>query len=560
LRTERLGPLPLLNHVLERLGLRSLLERFVPTANPRCRLPYALGIGVLLRSILVEREPIYRQQETVETFAPEAFGLDPERARCVGDDAIGHALDRLFDADRGSLLTEVVVAAGQRFEVTFEELHNDSTTVRLSGQYPAARGRSIRGRRAPFITYGHSKERRGDLKQLLLVLTTTRDGAIPAQFRCEAGNASDSRTHEETWDTLCHVTGKHDFLYVGDSKLCSAEAMGHIARGGGRFLTVMPRNRHEDREFREWIQTHEPPWEIVWDREHPRRRRTGARERWCVLRHPVPSREGWPVTWVWSSLLTLRQGQSRRERLTRAIQELEDLAKKLAGPRCRLRSRVKILLRVERIFERRKVERYLAVRVLAAQEHLFRQVKPGRPGPNTHYKRKTRKRWRLEWTLDNKKIAYDAKSDGMYPLLTNDPTLTPGQVLQAHKRQPSIEKRFEQTKTVFEIAPVLLKNEGRIEALFFVYFLALLVQALLERELRRAMQRTGIEELPLYPEERTSRRPTAEQILRLFSLAQRHTLFHDGKEVRVFEPELTDLQRQVLHLLSVPEKVYTPRG
>ena len=62
-----------------------------------------------------------------------------------------------------------------------------------------------------------------------------------------------------------------------------------------------------------------------------------------------------------------------------------------------------------------------------------------------------------------------------------------------------IEKRFEQLKIVHEIAPVLLKNEGRIEALFTLYFLVLLVQALIERELRLAMKREGIEELLLYP-------------------------------------------------------------
>ena len=61
-------------------------------------------------------------------------------------------------------------------------------------------------------------------------------------------------------------------------------------------------------------------------------------------------------------------------------------------------------------------------------------------------------------------------------------------VLQAHKGQPMIEKRFEQIKTVHEIAPVLLKNEGRIEAMFTVYFLALLLQALIERELRPALR------------------------------------------------------------------------
>ena len=162
--------------------------------------------------------------------------------------------------------------------------------------------------------------------------------------------------------------------------------------------------------------------------------------------------------------------------------------------------------------------------------------------------------------MDDEAIAYDCKSDGMYPLLTNDRELTDAQVLAAHKRQPTVEKRFEQTKTVFEIAPVLLKNEGRVEALFFVYFLALLVQALIERELRRQMQCQGVERLPLYPEERTTERPTAEQIFRLYALMQRHVLQHHGQDVRAIEPEMTALQRQVLRLLGVPENAYVTSG
>jgi transposase len=65
-----------------------------------------------------------------------------------------------------------------------------------------------------------------------------------------------------------------------------------------------------------------------------------------------------------------------------------------------------------------------------------------------------------------------------------------------------IEKRFEQIKTVHEIAPVFLKDEGRIEALFTLYAIALLVQAVIERELRQAMAARGIDELPIYPEQR----------------------------------------------------------
>ena len=109
-----------------------------------------------------------------------------------------------------------------------------------------------------------------------------------------------------------------------------------------------------------------------------------------------------------------------------------------------------------------------------------------------------------------------------------------------------------------EIAPVFLKNEGRIEALFTLYFLALLVQALIERELRLTMKRSHIEELPLYPEQRQCRRPTTEQVLRLFSLAERHTLRREGQAVQVFHPEMTDLQRQVLTLLGVPQGAFRP--
>ena len=555
LRAERLGPLPLVNHFIERLGLEASLERFVPTRDRRTRLPCAKGVGVLLRSVLVEREPIYRQYETVNTFGPEAFGLPKELMAHVGDDAIGRSLDRLFDADRASLLTEVVVAAVEHFGVVLDELHNDSTTVSFCGQYTKARGRRLRGKRAPFITYGYSKDHRPDLKQLLFILTTSEDGGVPVQFRCEAGNCSDSRTHEETWDALCRATGRKDFLYVADSKLCSRDAMDHIARQGGRLVTVMPRSRKEDSEFREWIQTHEPDWKLVHDRPNARRK-GGPRDRWRVFRYPLPSREGWPVIWVYSSLLAMRQAQTRRERLARATRELEELNAKLTGSRPRRRSRREVQERVDEILRDRKVVRYLVVKIVRRAEHYFRQVGPGRPGPNTRYVRKTRRRWALKWHIDEDQVAYDQKSDGMYPLLTNDRTLTEAQVLDAHKRQPVIEKRFEQSKTVFEIAPVLLKNEGRIEALFFTYFLSLLIQALIERELRRAMVREGIDELPLYPEDRTTQRPTAEQIFRLFGLVERHTLHRDGHELRVFDPEFTELQKTVLNLLGVPQAVY----
>ena len=113
-----------MNAFLDRLQLDARLARVVPSGDRRVRLPYAAALGVLLRSILVECEPIYRQAEVVETLALSAFGLSAAQARYLTDDAVGRALEQLFDADCAALLTDVVVAAALEFEVRLDELHN----------------------------------------------------------------------------------------------------------------------------------------------------------------------------------------------------------------------------------------------------------------------------------------------------------------------------------------------------------------------------------------------------------------------------------------------------
>jgi len=391
-RIDRLGPLPLINHFIDRLGLDDILARFVRTDEARCGVSYARALSVFVRTIIVEREPIYRQQEMVAPFAPDAFGLKREEMAQIGDDQIGRALDRLFDADRGALLTETILAATQRFEIQCDEFHNDSTTIHFCGQYQEAVGREIRGRTAPAITYGFSKDRRPDLKQLLFVMTTAGDGGVPMQFRCESGNFSDSRTHEQSWETLRKIAGKSDFLYVADSKLCGGGSMDYIDEQQGKFLTVLPRSRMEDRHFRAGIQNNKPAWETVRHRRNPRRK-DGPPDIWRVYRDPVPSKEGWPIVWLWSNLLELKQEHTRRERLAKAVYRLEKLQSQLEGPRPRRKSRLDIQQALEPIL-RGRLRRYLKVRVTRSDDYIFRQEKAGRPGPETRYRRKIRKRWR----------------------------------------------------------------------------------------------------------------------------------------------------------------------
>ena len=101
------------------------------------------------------------------------------------------------------------------------------------------------------------------------------------------------------------------------------------------------------------------------------------------------------------------------------------------------------------------------------------------------------------------------------------------------------------------MAPVFLKEVSRIQALLCVYFLALLVESLLEREMRKAMQSEGIESLPLYPEGRACRRPTARKVIDLFEEVQRHELSAGKRPAVVFTTKLSRLQRKILRLLKI---------
>jgi transposase len=157
------------------------------------------------------------------------------------------------------------------------------------------------------------------------------------------------------------------------------------------------------------------------------------------------------------------------------------------------------------------------------------------------------------------KIQEDAATDGMFPLITNIEAkdLSMGEILEKYKFQPYIEKRHQQFKSVFEAAPVFLKLPHRIEALMFVYFIVLTLNALIERELRLAMRKKDIGSLPLYPENRRCKHPATERIIDLFSNLRRHRLLDGDKEIKCFYDSISELQEEILDLFAVSKDNYT---
>lgn len=558
--SKAVGPLPVINNFLDRLRLDHFFAQFVPHTDRRLTLAPAVGLGVLLRNVLVAREPLYGLSDWAHRFDETLLGLPSGCGDLLNDDRVGRGLDYLFNADRAALMTAIVVHAVRTFELDLGELHNDSTTVTFTGQYLGATGHAHRGRATHRITFGHNKDHRPDLKQLLYVLTTTADGAVPVWCSVDHGNTTDDQTHITTWDTLCRLVGRPDFLYVADSKLCTKENMGHLASRGGRFVTVLPASRREDAWFRDWLQSHVPAW-VELLRHRNRRRKTGPDEVYRGFESPLRTVEGYRVLWIWSSQKHALDREARGRRIQQTVDELEQLRARMNSPRSRLKTCAQVTKAAAAILERTQAARWLTVEVKPIEEHRFTQAKQGRPGKHTKYVRRTLERPELHWQSNAAALQYDDRTDGIFPLVVNDAALSLRDALVAYKHQPALEKRHEQFKAVLEAMPVLLKSHTRIEAFLFLYFLALLVEALIERAIRRRMTAEHIRSLPLYPEGRPCKAPTTDRIFHVLEDVRRHRLLGaNGLVQQRFYDSLTPLQRTVLRLLGMSPATYFSAG
>jgi len=120
LDSKTIGVLPIVNHFLDRLRFKELLEKYLLTTDKRSKIAPSRALDLLVRSIIICRTPLYSVGEWAEQMVPNLLGLKSDQIGLLNDDRIGRALDRFFEADRSAMLADLVVQMVGEFDIELE--------------------------------------------------------------------------------------------------------------------------------------------------------------------------------------------------------------------------------------------------------------------------------------------------------------------------------------------------------------------------------------------------------------------------------------------------------
>jgi len=540
-RFKQVDVLPMVKYYMDELDLFNLFTKYVPVAAGSLA-DHAESLCILAANIICNNKPLYKIQEWLGKYS-DSFGGEPVNASLFNDDRLARALSALFHADRHSLMTEVSSNAIRVHKLLTDEIHNDSTTVTFIGKYDTPDPQAVK------LKHGHNKDFRPDCKQVVFGLNITSDGHVPVSYKLFDGNTNDDITHIPNWNGLRTLLEKEDFIYVADCKLCSKNNLTHIAGNGGYFITIVPKDRKEAKQFLKHLKEGNVEWKDALEVESSRRK---GRMNIYKTYEPERTANGFRIIFVHSSLKQQDDEARRRQKIDKAIARLEELSPKLNA--YHLKTKEDIKAAVKGICK--GVKGFIHVKILTKRKQIKVKLSPGRTClSKSIFRNKWGFTYSIQWKLNEKALSDASKTDGIFSLITNT-ALEASEVLKKYKSQPFLEKRMYTKKTVLEVAPVFLKKEKRIEAMLFLYFVALMIVSLMERKIRMNMEKEKIEKLPILPQGMNSKKPTWNNIRYFFREVHYSQIIQDGICIQAMVKGLSDLHKQVSWLLDVPVSAY----
>jgi len=546
LKRFNISGIPLIKSVSECLDLKFIFKKYISSyGNESAEVTDTLMF--LVWNITLGRQPLYELYEWIRGIDPRCHGLDKSELASFNDDRFARALDKLYAADRATLMTEIVVKMIKKIDLDMSRLHNDSTTVKAYGKIAGVTKNGLK------MAKGNNKDHRPDLVHLVFSLTISSDGAVPVHYKTYPGNRTDDTTHIETWNTVKEIAGRSDFIYVADSKVCTSKQLTHIVANGGRVITVMPDTWGETKIFKDELLAKNTAKKIILKRKTPEG--DSDNEYFSLFSGEYETLDdGYRIYWYLSSQKKRLDKSIRQKRVLRADSALTQLSLKLN--KRDLITEENIRDEIEAILNKHGLKDFFKINVFKKNEEIKKQITRGRPGPFVKYRSITKTIYALDWETDDKRLKKEERADGIFPLLSTDKSIGPKEVLTSYKYQPRLEKRFNQFKSVHEAAPILFKNIERVEAIMFLFFVALIVQAVIERKVRMSMKKRAIKSLPVYPEYRKSFYPTTSKIFYNFDGISSYKILKDGKVVKEFKDELSSIQKLLLDLLDISEDDY----
>ena len=479
-----LNHLGLLSQLWDDLGLSSVVDQCIPV-DDQVQLRPSVALKALCLNVVHGRDALYRVQPFFSQVPTELLlgeGVTPD---LLNDDALGRHLDRLFEAGGSQLFNALSlrVIAGEGLEL--DRLHADTTSKLVFGEYASPHEEAIS------VTYGHSKDHRPDLKQVMAGVTTTTDG-VPTLAEMLDGNQSDKTWHGGSLERLrqrLKIPEERRVHYVGDSALitqanldtaarCGIEVTGRLPRTVGACAQLVTEAVLRD----EW----EELGAIVEGKKAARYE--GQRFTSTILGQPMQGAV------YRSSEPQARAEKSVRRRQQRSLKEARAEAKRLmkesysceadadqAHRQFQARWNDE-LLGVEGVVERRRVE--------------GRYERRGRPALGVGRPVTEEIGLRIEVVADEARAEQAILDESCFVLVhLGRERLSARELLEAYKGQSVVETRFPFLKDAKWADLFFVKRTERVEALGYVLLISLLLWTVWERRVRRGLVASG--EAPL---------------------------------------------------------------
>jgi len=230
--------LPLVRWVIDHIGIYQTIDRLLPK-DGRMEVSDADCVTLMIDNILHGRVALYKMGDWLAGTDVEVVLGDGCPPGAFYDDRLAGTLDRLFHLGTDDVLSEVVAGYLRSDEAPDEySAHTDTTTLTLYGAYD----RDLEPGE-PTPTWGHSKDHRPDLKQLVYGVTLHGAVGIPLCVSTLDGNASDQAANRFHIDQLAGLLPPQDQVtLVADCKFFDPKTIGLALDAAFHFVTLVPRS------------------------------------------------------------------------------------------------------------------------------------------------------------------------------------------------------------------------------------------------------------------------------------------------------------------------------